>query len=125
MRRKIIAYNPKLKQLARNLRKRMTLSEILLWSHLRKRQMGGYQFLRQKPIGNFIVDFFCKELTLAIEIDGESHDEKIEQDEQRQKKLESLGIRILRFHDQEVKNNLDGVLTAIGKWIRENERDSQ
>jgi very-short-patch-repair endonuclease len=69
-----IYYNPKLKQLARNLRNNSTFSEVLLWNELKGRKMKGYQFLRQKPIGNFIVDFFCSKLNLIIEIDGDSHD---------------------------------------------------
>ncbi len=75
-----IYYNPKLKQLARNLRNHSTLSEVLLWNQLKRRQMMGYQFYRQRPIGNYIVDFFCPKLNLVIEIDGESHLDKNERD---------------------------------------------
>jgi very-short-patch-repair endonuclease len=100
-RRTIIPYNPKLKELARKLRKSSTLSEILLWQHLKGKQMLGYDFHRQKPIDNYIVDFFCNELMLAIEIDGGSHDfeEVYVGDIARQQKLESLGIHFLRFND--------------------------
>ena len=69
-----ITYNPKLKALSRELRKQGVLSEVLLWAHLNGRKMKGYQFTRQKPIGNYIVDFYCSKLKLVIEIDGESHD---------------------------------------------------
>jgi len=117
MRRKIIPYNPKLKQLARNLRNNSTLSEMLLWEYLKGKQMRGFDFHRQKPIDNFIVDFFCSELMLAIEIDGDSHDWKAEEDEQRQKRLESLGVRFLRFQDIDVKQNMDGILKVIEDWI--------
>ncbi len=65
-----IRYNPKLKALARELRKNSTLSEVLLWNHLKGGQMKGYQFMRQKPIDDYIVDFYCSKLTLIIEIDG-------------------------------------------------------
>ena len=69
----LIHYNPKLKQLARNLRNNSSISEIRFWNQVKGKQMKGYQFLRQKPIGNYIVDFFCSKLHLVIEIDGESH----------------------------------------------------
>ena len=101
--RKIIPYNPKLKQLARNLRNNSTLSEVLLWQHLKGKKMKGYDFHRQKPVGNYIVDFFCNKLMLAIEIDGMSHDEKINEDEERQKRIESFGISFLRFNDLDIK----------------------
>ncbi len=117
MRRKIIPYNPKLKQLARNLRNNSTLSEMLLWEYLKGKQMRGFDFHRQKPIDNYIVDFFCSELMLAIEIDGDSHDWKAEEDEKRQKRLESLGVRFLRFQDIDVKQNMDGILKVIEDWI--------
>jgi len=70
---KIVPYNPELKSLAKELRRNMTLSEVLLWNELRKKQMLGFDFDRQRPIYNFIVDFYCKELSLAIEIDGDTH----------------------------------------------------
>ena len=81
--------------------------------------MKDYQFFRQKPIDNYIVDFFCYELMLAIEIDGDSHVDKIEEDQLRQKRLESLGINFLRFTDFDVKKNMNGVLQYIEKWIDE------
>jgi very-short-patch-repair endonuclease len=72
-RKNILPYNPILKDLARELRNKSTLSEVLLWQHLKGKQMLGYDFDRQKPINNFIIDFFCSELMLAIEIAGETH----------------------------------------------------
>ena len=81
--------------------------------------MKGYGFHRQKPIGNCIVDFFCNELMLAIEIDGISHDEKINKDIKRQKQIESFGISFLRFDDIDVKINIEGVVMMIEKWIDE------
>lgn len=120
MRRKIIPYDPNLKQLARNLRKNSTLAEVLLWRELKGKQVKGYDFHRQKPIDKFIVDFYCCDLPLAIEIDGSSHDEKIDRDEERQKKLEALGVRFLRFTDLEVKTNLQGVIMTIEEWIEAN-----
>ncbi len=81
--------------------------------------MKGYDFHRQKPIGNYIVDFFCKDLMLAIEIDGISHNDKVSKDIERQKQIESFGISFLRFNDLDVKKNIAGVVAAIEKWIDE------
>ena len=119
-RRKIIPYNPELKILAKELRRNMTLSEVLLWNELKKKKMLGYDFDRQRPIGNFIVDFYCKELLLAIEIDGDTHIYKYDYDEERQRSLERIGIRFLRFEDIEVKKNMTNVLRVIEDWIKKN-----
>lgn len=116
-----VYYNPKLKEFARKLRKNSTLSEVLLWQHLKNKQMLGYDFHRQKPIEEYIVDFFCSRLKLIIEIDGESHSERLPQDWKRQEKLESLGFNVLRFWDSDVKNNLEGVLLSIKEWIEKNQ----
>jgi len=75
--------------------------------------------MRQKPIGNYIVDFFCSKLKLVIEIDGISHNDKQVYDENRQRKLEALGLSFLRFYDHDVKKNMSGVLQAIENWIVE------
>ena len=117
-----IYYSSKLKQLSRDLRNNSTLSEVLLWNELKAGKMLGYQFMRQKPIGNFIVDSYCSKLKLVIEIDGESHIGKEEDDKNRQSEIEKLGIRFLRFDDLEVKNNIDGVLVMIRKFIEESEK---
>jgi len=95
------------------LRNNMTLAEILLWNHLKQKKLLGYDFHRQKPIAEFVVDFYCPRLSLAIEIDGDSHEGKLEKDGKRQHDIEEFGIRFLRFSDEEVKHNLDGVLEAI------------
>lgn len=118
-RRKIIAYNPKLKEFARNLRNNSTLSKILLWKKLKGKQLRGYDFHRQKPLDNYIVDFFCNELMLAIEIDARSHEYKILKDQERQNKLETLGIHFLRFTDYEVKRVVDDVIKVIEAKIIE------
>jgi len=115
-----ITYNPKLKQLSRNLRNHSTLSEVLLWVRLKSRQRLGFQFSRQKPIGNYIADFYCSKLKLVIEIDGESHYGNEKKDKTRQAFLESLGLTVLRFDDDQVKKDMDGVLTVIDKWIEKN-----
>jgi len=119
-RRKIIPYNPDLKELARELRRNMTLSEVLLWNELKKKNMLGYDFDRQRPIGNYIVDFYCKELSLAIEIDGDTHIYKYDYDDKRQKELENIGVHFLRFEDIEVKKNMWNVLRVIEDWIIKN-----
>ncbi|MBI5184723.1 MAG: DUF559 domain-containing protein [Nitrospinae bacterium] len=120
MKRKIIPYNPRLKELARDLRKSGNLSEILLWKCLKGKQIMGYDFHRQSPIDEYIVDFFCPELSLAVEIDGWTHLGKYEKDVKRQKKLESMGVRFLRFGDKDIKQNMEGVLLRIKEWIKEN-----
>ena len=120
--REIIPYNPKLIPLAKKLRSNMTLSEVLLWQELKGKQMLGYDFDRQKPIDNYIVDFYCKDLKLVIEIDGQSHEhEEVSlTDKKSQAKLESLGVRFLRFDDLEVKREMKYVLNQIHSWIIEN-----
>ncbi|MGD1854407.1 MAG: endonuclease domain-containing protein [Leptolyngbyaceae cyanobacterium] len=117
----IIPYNSKLKERACQLRQNMTKGEIILWQQLKRKQMMGYDFDRQRPIDQFIVDFYCKALRLAIEIDGSSHDSPDVQakDQERQAILESLGVRFLRFHDADVKQNLEEVCQVIKKWIIE------
>ena len=121
MNRKILPYNPKLKELAKKLRKNMTLSEVLLWNELKQKKMLGFDFDRQKPIDQFIVDFYCKDLMLAVEIDGNSHnsEEACLKDVKRQKRLELLGVRFLRFDDLEVKKGMLNVLKTIEFWVTE------
>ncbi len=96
-RRRIIPYNPKLVPLARQLRKNGNLAEVLLWNQIKNRQVKGYKFLRQSPMDEYIVDFFCPDLMLVIEIDGTTHDNKLTEDKQRQARLETFGVRFLRF----------------------------
>ncbi len=120
LKRKIIPYNPELKELARDLRKNMTLSEVLLWNQLKHKNILGCDFDRQRTIGNYIVDFYCKELSLAIEIDGDTHIYRYKEDEIRQQTLEKLGVKFLRFDDIEVKKNMSNVLRVIEDWIIKN-----
>ena len=119
--RKIIPYNPKLKELARNLRNNSTKAEIRLWQKLKRKQFYGYDFHRQKPIDNYILDFFCNELLLGIEIDGYSHQiiEVFEKDIVKEAKMSSLGITLLRFSDGQVFKDMDNVLRAIESFILE------
>jgi very-short-patch-repair endonuclease len=117
----IILYNPKLKVIARELRKNPTFSEKILWNAIRRKQLGC-EFHRQVPIDEFIVDFYCHELKLAIEIDGISHEsEKAKiNDADRQQKIENYGVSFLRFDDEFVKENSDKVISEIENWIRLN-----
>jgi len=123
-RRKIIPYNPKLKEFARQLRNNSTKSEIYLWKHLKGKQMLGYDFHRQKPLDNYIADFFCHELMLAIELDGYTHqfEDVIEKDEMKEKRLNELGVRVLRFQDEEVYTDVENVLRVIEAYIKEYEK---
>ena len=117
----IIPYNPRLKPLARELRKNGTLAEVLLWREIKGKTLGC-EFHRQTPIGEYIVDFYCHELRLAIEIDGSSHESPTvhQNDLERQARLESLGVSFLRVADEDVKRHLGGVVESICTWIEDN-----
>jgi very-short-patch-repair endonuclease len=121
-RREIVKYESYLKELARKLRNNMTFGEILLWQRLRRGQMRGFDFDRQHPIDRYIVDFYCKDLKLAIEIDGSIHDgeEAKRNDIIRQERLESLGIKFLRFTDADVRQNTEKVIGTIVRWVDTN-----
>jgi len=114
-----IYYNPKLKEQAKRLRKNSTFSERLLWKHLKGRQILGYQFSRQKPIDEYIVDFYCNKLRLIIEIDGISHSEKKEYDQKRHKKLKDLGLEIIHFDGYYVVNHIHETLEMLINKINE------
>ena len=118
MKNKIIPYNPKLKEYARLLRKNSTLSEVLLWQQIKNKALG-VQFHRQVPLLEYIVDFYCHELMLAIEIDGDSHLYKYNYDKKRQGELENLGITFLRFSDFEVKQNMFSVALTLEQVVLE------
>lgn len=125
-RRKIIPYNPKLKELARDLRNNSTKAEIILWLKLKSKQMYGYDFHRQKPIDNYILDFFCQELMLGIEVDGYSHGivEVYDKDIVKEEKMINLGIGMLRFTDDQILRDMDNVLRAIESYIKDYEEKS-
>lgn len=122
--RKIIPYNPKLTALARKLRNESTETEIYLWLKLKGKQMYGYDFHRQKPIDNYILDFFCYDLLLGIEVDGYSHEilEVYNKDRIKEKRMNELGITILRFSDFEVLKDMENVIRAIEFFILEFEK---
>ena len=121
MKRKIIPYNQNLKQLARKLRNDSTLGEVLLWKELNNKQMYGFDFHRQKPLLNYIVDFYCYELGLIIEIDGRYHDheEQYKLDTVRETELAAYDLTILRFTEMEVRKDMTNVLRAIEKHVVE------
>jgi very-short-patch-repair endonuclease len=108
---------------ARSLRREMTPAESKLWTALRGRRFAGIKFRRQFPVGYYIVDFFCFNLQLALEIDGESHLGKETHDDNRQKEIESTGIKIMRFWNTEVYDDFDAVLEAI--WLECERRMSE
>ena len=113
-------YNKKLQPLANQLRKSLTKAEACLWKYaLRAKQLKGYQFRRQRPVLQYIADFFCKELMLIIEVDGITHNNEISQtkDIQREEQLARAGFKIVRFTDEEVLNNMAGVILELEKII--------
>ena len=105
----------RLYQYGRELRKELTEAEKLLWAELRNRKLNGLKFRRQHPLDKFIVDFYCNEKKLVVELDGSVHDEKInkEYDEARTAMLAGLNIMVLRFTNDEVINNVKDVLDKI------------
>lgn len=107
------------------LRRNMTKAEFRLWQKLKGKQLEGVKFRSQYGVGRFVVDFYCTELKLAIEIDGESHfqDGVQEYDQERQAFIELLGIRFLRFTNDDVYRNLEGVLERIIQKIGELRND--
>ncbi|MBM83297.1 MAG: DNA methyltransferase [Planctomycetaceae bacterium] len=105
--------NQELTQRARDLRARQTKAKGLLWAALRNRKLCGLKFRRQFPIDEFIVDFACIQHDLVVEIDGGYHDYVVGQDASRQKKIESLGWRVVRFANEDVLDDVDAVAVAI------------
>lgn len=114
---KIIPYNPKLKEFARELRKNSTLAEVLLWKNIKNKSLG-VEFHRQVPMLDYIVDFYCHELMLAIEIDGKIHEYTYEYDTRRQGRLEECGVRFIRFTNSEIKKEMFSVMLAIEQTIK-------
>lgn len=108
-------YNKNLKQPSRDLRNNMTDAEQLLWQRLRRKQILGLQFYRQKPILNFIVDFYCPAANLVIECDGGQHytADGLEADRARDQALAQLGLNVLRFDNRQILTEIDGVVEKI------------
>jgi very-short-patch-repair endonuclease len=99
----------------------MPLAEVILWNSLKRRQLESYKFRRQYSVENFVIDFYCPELKLAIEVDGDSHYIDIAEfsDQKRQSHIEFFGIQFLRFTNREVYENLEGVLSKIVNRIKQ------
>ncbi|MDI9312003.1 MAG: endonuclease domain-containing protein, partial [Limnohabitans sp.] len=112
-----LPYNPMLIENSRKLRKARNLSEVLLWEELRADKFLGYSFCRQKPILHFIADFYCKELNLVIEIDGNSHDDSYDYDKERDRQMEILGLKVIRFLDIDVKKDMQNVLRKVEEFV--------
>jgi very-short-patch-repair endonuclease len=106
-------------QHAKDLRRDQTPAERRLWAYLRGKQLGGFRFRRQHPIGSFIVDFCCLSPRLAIEIDGDSHAEQVEYDEARTAYLEECQFAVIRFTNEDVRHRLEGVLAEIMRRCEE------
>ncbi len=108
------------------LRKNMPSAEIILWSRLKSRQMLGYKFRRQYSVDHYILDFYCPELKLAVEIDGESHFNahgRKENDLKRQRFIESFGIQFVRYTNNEIVENIAGVLQNLSTAVKERSKE--
>ena len=117
----MLRYNPDLKERARALRAQTTTSERELWSRLRLKQVLGIQFYRQKPIGDYIVDFYAPKVKLVVEVDGSQHldSDYVERDAQRDSYLTSVGLRVLRFSNFQVLRELDAVVEVVFSAVAE------
>ena len=115
----MLPYDKKLKSRSRELRSRMTDAEIALWSKLRRKQLYGRQFYRQKPIGHYIVDFYCPSAHLVIELDGGQHHTEVgvSSDSLRDSELRRIGLNVLRFSNLDVLCNMDGVIAMIVQYL--------
>jgi len=123
MKKAFIQYNKNLKDFSKILRGNSTFSEVLLWNELKAGKLRGYKFNRQKPLSKYIADFYCKKISLIIEVDGYTHNEKQQKDKERQKSLEKMGINFLRFDDMEIKFDMLNVLRKIEDFISEFEKN--
>lgn len=117
----MLRYKAHLKHKGRQLRKNMTDSERVLWSRLRGKQLLGVQFYRQKPIGEYVVDFFTPRARLVVEVDGSQHmtDKHTEKDKHRDQYLAAIGLRVLRFNSREVFEETDAVVEVIYRTMAE------
>ncbi|MBO6523461.1 MAG: DUF559 domain-containing protein [Balneolaceae bacterium] len=118
-RNEIIPYNPRLRKFAKELRQNSTLGEILLWKEISRRKLE-VQFHRQVPVHEYIIDFYCHELKLAIEVDGGSHDNPIQKEKDliQDYNLEQLGITVIRISDWDVKRNMSSVVSFIERRVK-------
>ena len=108
---------------AKENRKNSTKAEKKMWNEILRNKLTGYKFVRQKPINNFILDFYSSEILFAIEIDGDSHYENRKYDEKRTVILNKLGIKVIRYTNIEIINSIDGVYLDLLKKIKIRERE--
>jgi len=108
-----LSYNASLQARAKELRKAGNLSEVLMWQQLHKRKFKGFDFDRQKIIGNYIVDFFCTNCRVVIEVDGSSHDGRIEYDHEREAFLMGLGLTMIHIPAEDVLKRLNDVMSML------------
>tara|TARA_B110000046_G_scaffold185623_1_gene228150 strand:+ start:2485 stop:2874 length:390 start_codon:yes stop_codon:yes gene_type:complete len=120
MKEKVIPYKSGLKELARQLRNKSTLGEVLLWKKLRAKQFEGYDFHIQKPLLSFIVDFYCSKLNLVMEIDGNSHDRSVvaSKDADKESALNEYGLTVLRFTEAPVRFEMEDVLQKLEMYVK-------
>ncbi len=109
--------SPKTKDNSRNLRKNMTDVEQMLWAKVRGRQLQGFHFRWQHPIGDYIIDFICLELKLIIELDGSQHQDQQQYDMNRSQWLQTKGFELLRFWNSDILDNFDGVMQTIYSYL--------
>ena len=117
----MLPYRPDLKAISRKLRSNLTDAEQRLCSRLRRKQLHGVQFYRQRPVGRYIIDFLAPSAMLAIEVDGSQHMQGVgkARDEARDARLRSLGIQVMRFDDRQVLLETDAVVAVIESTVRE------
>lgn len=121
--KRCLPYNPGLKEYARDMRNNSTKGEIKFWCELLRGRKSGYQFYRQKPLLNYIVDFYCAALKLVIEIDGTSHLNKNEYDLKRDKDLGSLGLKVVHYNDMNVLHNFHLIESDFKKQLEVRKKD--
>jgi very-short-patch-repair endonuclease len=116
--------NPSTYEIAKYLRKEQTAAEEILWQNLRNRKVGNLKFRRQHAFENYVLDFYCHEIKLAIEADGSIHNEPYNKayDTARTTRLNEYGINVLRFTNDEIENNIVTVINNINEWVKENNK---
>ena len=121
----VFNYNKHLKKYSQQNRKHQTETEWKFWNLVLKKDMTWYRFLRQKPIWNYILDFYCDKLKLWIEIDDKSHDWKWEEDKERTKYLNTLWIKIIRYTNENINYHFDGVILDLEDKLNERNKEIQ
>ncbi len=118
-----LRYLDELRPLAKNNRNNMTDSEKSMWEQILRNKMTGYLFLRQKPLGKYIADFYCRQLLLIIEIDGNYHNERKNSDEQRDIFFKNTNIKTIRYKNQDIKENIMSVKNNLEQKIKIREQE--